>query len=390
MHNDSPVYHSAIILSSEFPPGPGGIGVHANQLATQLVHLGWAVTVIAEQAYASDEEVAAFNTAQPFAVTSLGSHPTLNPRSLWERRSIMQNRLESSDYSLVIATGSRSTWVMASLFTSIPWVAIGHGSEFGLKGWKGRLTRWAFEQATHVVCVSDFTHNYMLKQGFRPKASSVIHNGADARVFSPSSEETVRDYRQSLGLKSDDIVLLTVGNVTERKGQDLVIRALAQSSTDYPQVQYLIAGLPTKKNELAALANELGVAEQVHFLGRVSNDDLLQLYNICDVFLMTSRETASGDFEGFGIAAIEAALCGKPAVVTGNSGLSEAVVDGYSGLVANPNDPDSIAEKLKILLDDPAYRLQLGKNARKRALAEQTWSKKAEAYNQLFETIIQT
>jgi phosphatidylinositol alpha-1,6-mannosyltransferase len=102
---------------------------------------------------------------------------------------------------------------------------------------------------------------------------------------------------------------------------------------------------------------------------------------------MTSQHTATGDFEGFGIAVVEAALCGKPAVVSGNSGLEEAVVDGETAFVVPQSDPVATAGALMSLLADEPLRIRFGKAARQRAMAEQTWAARAAAYDQLLRTV---
>jgi len=175
--------------------------------------------------------------------------------------------------------------------------------------------------------------------------------------------------------------MLTVGNVTERKGQHVVIRALPYILREVPNVHYLIAGLPTMKEQFRALAAALGVADHVHFLGRVPQEDLPLLMNACDAFVMTSVNTPSGDVEGYGIAVVEAALCGKPAVVSDRTGLAEAVLDRVTGLVVPQNDPKQTAEALITLLTDEFLRQRLGAAAKQRALAEQTWSARAKAYD---------
>jgi phosphatidylinositol alpha-1,6-mannosyltransferase len=179
-----------------------------------------------------------------------------------------------------------------------------------------------------------------------------------------------------------------VGNVTERKGQEIVIRALPEILAQVPNTHYLIAGLPTRKKELLIIAEELGVADHVHFLGRVENRRLVSLLNCADVFVMTSRSTKDGDFEGFGIAAVEAALCGKPAVVSGDSGLAEAVIDGVTGIVVPQNDEEATADAIVSLLTDGERREEMGGAARKRALAGQTWEQTAKHYDTALRCVV--
>ena len=94
-----------------------------------------------------------------------------------------------------------------------------------------------------------------------------------------------------------------------------------------------------------------------------------------------SRYTSGGDFEGFGIAAVEAALCGLPAVVASGAGLAEAVSDGHTGLCVPPEDPGSTARAIVSLLVDGALRRRMGEAARSRAEREQTWPKQVGEYD---------
>ena len=175
--------------------------------------------------------------------------------------------------------------------------------------------------------------------------------------------------------------MLTVGNVTDRKGQDIVIRSLPFILKEQPNAQYLIVGKPTKKNEFTELAKKLGVADHVHFQGRADADALLRYFNSCDIFVMTSRYTADGDFEGYGIVVLEAALCGKPSVVSANSGLIEAITDGETGLSVPENDPTKTAEAILSLLSNSDRRIKMGTLARKRTLEERTWKHRAAEYD---------
>lgn len=376
-----------LLISTEFPPGPGGIGTHAYQLAQNLVQLGWQVSVITRQDYAAPPELEQFNHKQDFQITSLPSIHSA-PLDGLRRWQVISQHLKKYGVDLVVATGARMVWVAASLLRTPPMVAVGHGTEFGMSGWQGALTKWAFQRMDHVICVSHYTKNYMLNRMIQPSNISVIHNGADEKRFRTLSDNESKSFRKNLGFSTTDRLLLTVGNVTERKGQDVVIRALVDVLHTQPQTHYLIAGLPTEQERFTQLAQELGVISNVHFLGRVSEDDLIRLYNTCDVFLMTSRETSTGDFEGYGIAVIEAALCGKPSIVSGGSGLAEAVEHNETGLIVRAEDARDTALAILRLLEDNALRIQLGKNAQKTAIASKTWQKRVVEYDALFRRII--
>lgn len=380
----------ALILTSEFPPGPGGLGTHAWQLARHLHKLGWDITVAASQDYASADEIKKFNEAQPFQIISIEKSSVSSLRFV-KRWRVVSAWLNQNKPDAIIASGSRSVWMAAALSNRfrMPWIAVGHGSELSFKTpTRKMITRWAFEKANGVVCVSEFTKKQMDKSGINVDKTTVISNGADPDLFQILPPNEVQSFRARLGF-TDAKLILTVGNVTERKGQDVVIRALPEVIKEIPKAHYMIVGLPTRKKELQDLARQLGVFEHVHFFERVNNDELIRFFNSCDVFAMTSKMTADGDFEGYGIAVVESALCGKPSVVSGNSGLSEAVLDGETSFVVPENDENATAKAIIQILKNEEFRKQMGEKARHYAITQQTWPKRIALYDQFLREILQ-
>jgi len=214
----------------------------------------------------------------------------------------------------------------------------------------------------------------------------LVGNGADPARFRCLEESAIDELRQRLGLVGARTIL-TVGNLTERKGQEVVIRALPEVLRKVPEAKYLMVGLPTEEPRLRTLSESLGVSDAVRFVGYLKHQELVAAYNCCDVFAMTSQHTARGDFEGYGIAVVEAALCAKPAVVSEGSGLEEAVVAGETALVVPQSDVPATAEALGALLENESMRTRLGQAAQKRALAVQTWEARAADYDRLLESL---
>jgi glycosyltransferase involved in cell wall biosynthesis len=99
--------------------------------------------------------------------------------------------------------------------------------------------------------------------------------------------------------------------------------------------------------------------------------------------LMTSVNTLEGDFEGYGIAVIEAALCKKTAIVSDNSGLTEAVIHEETGLIVAENNPVATADAVKALLENPAMKTWLEEQAYRRAIRSETWEAKVNEYHQV-------
>ena len=377
-----------LFISSEFPPGPGGISTHAYHLVSHLQKLGWDVAVVTSQNYMSAHQIREFNRLQSFPLESLRAIP-FAPFEVFYRLIVLFRWIIGWQPEIILASGSRSVWLVSWLvkWCRIPWTAIGHGTEFGLAGLEWWLTRRSFEAASGVVCVSQYTEQYMLSRGIRVKRSIVIPNGADENKFGILAPHIIEQFRKSLALE-DRRVILTVGNVTERKGQDIVIRALPMILKRVPNTTYLIIGLPTLQEKFARLADDLGVAEHIRFLGNVSQDNLVRYMNLCDVFVMVSRHTSGEDFEGYGIAVVEAAFCGKPAVVSANSGLCEAIVDGRTGIEVPEDEPDRVGQALLRLLEDDERRSKMGEAARLRAIREQSWAHQVEKYDSFLRDLV--
>ncbi|MCB9437358.1 MAG: glycosyltransferase family 4 protein [Anaerolineales bacterium] len=376
-----------LLLSSEFPPGPGGIGTHAYELARNLTHFGWTITVVTRQDYVTAAEIDYFNSQLSFPVYTLQEQASFLHEWFYRWRSIAS---KLTDADVVVVSGERMVWLTAALTKRyrLPWVAIGHGTELGARPFPyGIVTRWAFQNASAVICVSQYTSSQMHERGIYPKENHIIPNGANAERFGTIAKEKLLAFKEQHHLLNKNL-LVTVGHVSERKGQDIVIRALPYILKQFPDIHYLIIGLPTKQANYMQLARDLNVESHVHFLGRVNDEDLVYYLNASDLFIMTSRYTAQGDFEGYGIAVIEAALCGKPAIISRDSGLMEAIIDGKTGLSVPPESPQALAEAVISLMANPSQLAQFGRDAQERAANEQTWSQIVRQYDLILRGMI--
>ena len=376
------------VLASEFPPGPGGIGTHAHQVALELHARGWIVSVCAPQDLAADAAIAAFNAAQPFAVHRL-RRVGRGPLKLAHRLAAVSRRLRADRPDLIVGSGERMVWLAAVLhyMHGIPYVAVGHAMEFNrTPRWEYALTRRSFEAAAGAVCVSKYTWSRMIGCGIRVQRGEVIPNGADDNRFGLLSSDASVAFRKRHGFDATAKLLVTVGSVHERKGQDIVIRALPRVRERVPNVHYVVVGMPYRRDSFLTIARELGVEDHVHFLGAVDHDALVAALNAADLFVMASQHTKEGDFEGFGIAVLEAALCGRAAVVSDDSGVVEAIVPGQTGLVAKMGDSVATADRIVEALTGGQLEV-MGQRARARAL-ENTWKARGAQYDSFLRSLV--
>lgn len=159
-------------------------------------------------------------------------------------------------------------------------------------------------------------------------------------------------YKRELGLPEDCILVLSIGEMIERKNHEVIIRALAKVKNS--KVFYAICGKGPLKGHLLNLANELGVSERVKFLG--FRRDIPELCNTADISAFPSR------IEGLGLAGIEAMAAGVPLVSSNVHGILDYVIDGKTGYAKNPDDVDGFAWAINKLADDVPLRNRMAPN----------------------------
>jgi len=187
----------------------------------------------------------------------------------------------------------------------------------------------------------------------------VIPNAVDHRRFHPDVDGS--EIRNRLGLPPSQPVVLLVCRIVPHKGVEHFIEAARY----VPDATFLVVGEGSSLGAMRRLAASLGVRERVRFLGRVSQEDLPKVYAACDVFVLPSVSR----LEAFGIAALEAMSSGKPVVVTDIPGVREVIQDGREGLLADPVNPQDLAEKIRRLLADAALREEMGRSGREKVLS---------------------
>ena len=169
-------------------------------------------------------------------------------------------------------------------------------------------------------------------------------------LFHPAPVD--EELRRSVNVSGDKKLILSVGRLMRRKGFDNVIRSLPILQEQGLIIEYALIGIGDEKTYLQELAEELNVAEHVHFLGHVSYEDLPRWYHACELFAIPNRDI-EGDSEGFGLVFLEAAASGKPAIAGKAGGTSSAVIDGKTGLLVDGENVAEIATAIGRLLDDP-------------------------------------
>lgn len=262
---------------------------------------------------------------------------------------------------------------ISKILTGKPYIIFLHNEEIPSVHLKSNfLLRFLYSRAKLFFCNSKFTV-CKLRIFLKKEVNSVIINpGVEERFFEERNPGNAKRIKQELGLNNNTIIY-TIARLDERKGQDMVIKSLPQVIKKYPDIIYLIGGEGPQRKNLECLVKENNIQEYVKFLGLIQNEDLVAFHQAGDIFIMANRTLANGDTEGFGIVFLEANAVGNPVIAGRSGGAVEAVAEGLTGLLVNPNDQNDIAEKICWLLDNKEKAEEMGERGRIRAWKEFRW-----------------
>jgi glycosyltransferase involved in cell wall biosynthesis len=177
----------------------------------------------------------------------------------------------------------------------------------------------------------------------------------------------------------DPPVLLTVGRLVSQKGIDVLFHGLA-AVKDLPWNLYVV-GDGKDKAKLEELSEKLGLARRIDLVGWKRRDELIEYYRLANLYVHTSFD------EGMSNAVLEAMASGLPLLATGISGNLDVVVNGQTGMLIPPGDPNAISAALRVMLPEADLRQRYGTAGRERVAKDYTWGKTASEYLDLLDAI---
>jgi phosphatidylinositol alpha-1,6-mannosyltransferase len=250
-----------------------------------------------------------------------------------------------------------------------------HGGELSRFRSESRLKRVLvaiINRCDEVIVNSSSTANQFVEQGVNRSRIKILTPAVDSEKYQPGPYHPPT----TMGSEKDisEITLLTVGTLVERKGHASVISVLPRILSKHPSTRYMILGDGPCRSKLMAQVERLGLEKSVHFLGRMTDEEVVQWLRTCDIFVMPSGKL-QGKFgeEGFGIVYLEANACGKPVIGGDSGGVRDAVVHGVTGLLVDPQDDEALFKALDQLIGDKDLRDSLGKQGRERVVNEFQW-----------------
>ena len=212
-----------------------------------------------------------------------------------------------------------------------------------------------FARGDLFTCPSEFVRNRLIMAGCPAEKVQRFKLGTDLKRFS-FKERTVDS--------SGAIRLVTIARLTEKKGLEYSIRAVAKLSQRFAKLEYNIIGDGDLRLELTRLIEALGVGSAVRLLGWRTMEEVQVLLDQSHVFVLASVESRNGDIEGLPLALQEAQAMGLPVVCTRHSGLPEGILDGKSGFLVPERDVDALADRLADVISRPEAWPEMGRQGR--------------------------
>ena len=370
-----------ICITNDFGPRAGGIETFVIGLIERLPKDSLVV-------YTSSQDQTADYDAKwlrDFGVKVIRDRSKIllpTPRTIRDvKKVISQEKIETAFFGAAAPLGLMAREIRKTGVTQI--VALTHGHEvWWSKLWPFNLAmRFIGNNVDHLTYLGDFTRSE-ISRALSQKASQAmvkIAPGIDTDHFAP--HPGAQELRRSLGL-SDKKVIVSVGRLVHRKGQDTLIEALPEILKHHPEAHILMVGEGPYRNHLQKLVDKHEVQSAITFIGRIQYSDLPRYISAGDIFAMPSRSRFAGlEVEGLGIVYLEASSCELPVIAGRSGGAPDAVLEGVTGKTVDGTKPAEIAAAVISLFDDPAVSKQMGLAGRKWINSNWRWKIWSDAFS---------
>ncbi|CAG1066009.1 colanic acid/amylovoran biosynthesis glycosyltransferase [uncultured bacterium] len=216
--------------------------------------------------------------------------------------------------------------------------------------------RELFTHGDRFTSNTDYTRKRAVALGCDEKKITILPVGLDIAKFV---------FRPRQLAPREPVRLLTIGRLVEKKGHEYALKAVKVLSDKGFNIRYSIAGDGPEKNRLQGLASSLGLSKKVEFLHDINEQEALELYSNCHIFVLPSVTSADQDREGQALVLQEAQATGMPVVSTRHNGIPEGVLDGVSAFLVPERDHRRLAEKIEYLIERPTCWPVMGEAGRK-------------------------
>ncbi len=380
----SPKIPKSLFITNDFPPRIGGAQSYYWGLI-QTLDPSEVVVVAPDQPGGHD-----FDATHPYQVLRYPLQQLLPTNGLLRMslQLIEDFGIELVQFGHPLPTGLLGPVI--SRRTGLPYLVFLGGAEVTLPGAfpvSATVLRHVLGNAALMLTVSDYTAAAASRQ-VRGRVPAVTMRPAIDGAFSLPLGLVNEEAKRLLDI--DGEMVICVGRLVPRKGQDKLIEALALLSSTHPRLHLAVVGGGRLDGRLKSLARSLGVEERVHLTGALGMDELQIWMAAADVFACPCRSRWAGlEVEGFGLVFAEASLAGLPVLAGRSGGAPESVKNGETGIVAEGYRKEEVAEALHRLLSlSPEARSAMGQRAREFTLARHASQVVSERYREVLARVV--
>lgn len=393
-----------------YPDSFGGVERVAYETTRRLVRRGHAVTLVGQRTKPGTPDEEVFEGVRIVRYGDARSRRRFGGRTIDALRSsrpVLSDVLAKEEFDLVLPHHYFPYYSYLGLAraNALPEVMTFHASfwqELRLEGAERKIGKplesllfGGLARRTETACLRSADRIVVLSEFSREQAVSYypftkgkivgIPGGVDLERFRPAEDRSA--VRNRLDLPADRRVVFTARRLVPRMGLENLLKAFVGVRESHPDALLVVAGRGRLEAALRTEASELGLAENVRFVGFVDDERLVEHYQAADLFVLPSLA-----FEGFGMVTLEALSCGTPAVGTPIGATPEILRPLASQLVLDGTDPPAIRRGLSAVLEwisDPAAAERLRGRAREHAESSYGWDRAIDALEGIFESVLE-
>lgn len=262
---------------------------------------------------------------------------------------------------------------------NIPYVSTVYGEEvyLSMRYHVTYILKFLLIGSSNIITISNATFKASLNIGLSENKLDIIPFGVDTSFYKPLDVDKDEEIFQ----------ILSVGYLIERKGFMYLISSIKEVLKEHKNIRLRIVGSGPQEQQIKNHISKLNLENHVEIIGNISDEDLLNMYNSSDLFILPSIIDSQGNTEGLGVVLIEAMACGVPVIGSNIGGITDIIQDGENGLLTSQKDVIGISKSIIKLIEDPDLREKISYNGYKRVQENFTWEVIAKQYDHFYKNL---
>ncbi|MTK65005.1 MAG: glycosyltransferase family 4 protein [Methanobacterium sp.] len=262
---------------------------------------------------------------------------------------------------------------------NVPYLSTVYGEEvyLSMRYHVTYVLKFLLRGSSNIITISNATYEACLNIGLSESKLDIIPFGVDTSFYKPLS--VIKD--------EESFQILSVGYLIERKGFIYLISSIKEVLKEHKNIKLKIVGSGPQEQQIKDHISKLKLEDHVEIHGNITDEELLNMYNSSNLFILPSIVDSQGNTEGLGVVLIEAMACGLPVIGSNIGGITDIIQDGENGLLVNQKDVFGLSKSIIKLIENPNLREKISLNGYKSVKANFTWEVIAKQYDHLYKNV---